>query len=315
MAGGIAGCLLLGVLLLCLAARRFRRNIRWRRAVRIQAAAVSVQYHEAQQEKMEINDHKSFTEVTFSFTDQGRAYEKHRQYPGIIHTPVLGQKVPILFDRNSGEWILRKEARTHWRLFLVLGCLCVAAGLTLLVDGRGILADLADYHVEAPNLAGSVVCALIGLTCGVCAYACIRGLMPDLLRTVAEPLIWLVKSYVLRRLEEVDAQCIGIIRHDSSDDDVSYYPFFRYSAAGKQSHWFPRRQMSRKRYQPGNRYTLYRDPGTGWCALKPDVMDLISVPLSFIPIGFFVMLILSLAVCSVGALWIAGAGFLYVLAG
>ena len=76
----------------------------------------------------------------------------------MIHSPAPGQKIPILFDRDSGSCIPRKEARAHWRLFLALGCFCAMAGLALLLDGRGILSDLADYHVETPNLAGSVVC-------------------------------------------------------------------------------------------------------------------------------------------------------------
>ena len=118
----------------------------------------------------------------------------------------------------------------------------------------------------------------------------------------------------LHRYEEMDALCIGIIRRESGDDDVCYYPFFQYSVEGAQSRWFPRRQMSRKRYQPGNWYTLYRDPGTGRCALKPSAWDLTSALLSLIPLGFFVLLVLSLAVCAVGSLWIAALGLVQILA-
>ena len=91
--------------------------------------------------------------------------------------------------------------------------------------------------------------------------------------------------------------------------DVSYYPFFQYTTAGEQLHWFPSRQMSRKRYRPGGRYTLYRDTVTGGCALRPGAMELLSAPLSLIPIGFFLLLILSLAVCAAGTLCIAAIGF------
>lgn len=314
MAGGIAGCFLLGGLFLYLAVRRYRQRADWRRAVRLLAIVKSVQYQAAWLKKTEINDHKSSTEVTLCFSDQGRTYEKHRQYPGIVNTPAQGQTIPILFRRDSGDWILQKEVRTHWRLFLGLGCLCIAAGLLLLLDGQGILADLAAYQVDAPNLAGSVVCVLVGLTCGVSAYACIRGLMPDLIQTITDPFIWMVQFYVLHQYEEVDALCIGTIWRASGDDDVSYYPFFQYSVNGEQFHWFPKRQMSPKRYQAGNWYTLYCVSRTGRCVLKPTAWDLLSAPLSLIPIGFFTLLILSLAICAVGSLCIAGSGFLYILA-
>ena len=69
--------------------------------------------------------------------------------------------------------------------------------------------------------------------------------------------------------------------------------------------------MSPKRVLAGSWYTLYHAPKTGRCALKPTAWDLVSAPLSLIPMGFFTMLILSLTVCTVGVLWIAGAGFLY----
>ena len=130
--------------------------------------------------------------------------------------------------------------------------------------------------MEAPNLAGSTVCALIGLVCGACAYAWVRGLIPSLLRTAAEPVVWLLKARVLHRFEEVDAQCVGIIWRETGDEDVSYYPFFQYTVEGEQLHWFPSHRMSRKRYRPGGRYTLYRDTVTGGCALRPGAMELLS---------------------------------------
>ena len=314
MAGGIAACLSLGVLFWYFAIRSYRRSARWRNAVRLPAVVKSVQYQEAWERRTEINDHKSSTEAVLCFADRGRVYEKRRQYPGMIHSPAPGQKIPILFDRDSGSCIPRKEARAHWRLFLALGCFCAMAGLALLLDGRGILSDLADYHVETRKLAGSAVCTLIGLTCGISAYACARGLMPDLFRTAAGPFVWIVRFYVLHQYEEVEALCIGVIRRESGDDDVSYYPFFQYAAEGGQLRWFPRRQMSRTRYQPGSRYPLYRVPESGCCALRPTVLELICAPLSLIPVGFFVMLVLSLAVCAAGTLYIAGLGFLNVLA-
>ena len=314
MAGGIAICLLLGSLLLHLAVRRRQRSGHWRGSVRLSAVVTALQYREAWQGKAEINDHKSSTEATLQFVDRGKLYEKCQQFPGILQTPAPGQRLPILFRRDSGEWILRKEARTHWCLLLVLGCACIATGLVLLLGGRSVLAELADYRVEAPNLAGSVVCALIGLASGAGACACIRGLMPDLIRTSVEPFVWMLRFYVLHRYEEIDALCIGILRRECGDDDVSYYPFFQYTVDGTPYRWFPRRQMSRKRYRPGNRYPLYRDPGNGRCALKPTALDLICAPFSLIPIGFFVMLTASLVLCAVGALYIAGIGFVYVLA-
>lgn len=211
MAGGIIGCLILGSLFLYLAARSYRRTAKWRGAVRLRAVVKFVQYREAWERKAEINDHHSHTEATLCFTDQGRTYEKCRQYSGILHAPICGDEVPILFNRASGDWCLRKEARTHHRLFLALGCLSIAACAALFLNGKRIIADLAEYRVDAPNLAGSIVCALVGVICAAFAYACIRGLMPDLVRSLSEPVIWIFKFYVLHRYEEVDARCVGII--------------------------------------------------------------------------------------------------------
>ena len=314
MAEGITACFIFGVLFWYLAIRSYRKSARWRGAVRLLAVVTSVQYREAWERKTEINDHKSTTEAALCFADQGMTYERRRQFSGIVHAPAPGQRIPILFVQDSGSWILQKEVRPHWRLFLALGCLCTLVGLLLVLDGRKILSDLACYRVEAPNPAGSIVCMLIGLICGVSAYACIRGLMLELIRTAAEPFIWIIRFYVLHRYEEVNALCTGIIRRESGDDDVSYYPFFQYMSEGGQSHWFPKRQMARRRFQPGNSYTLYRDSETGRCALKPSVLDLASSFFSLIPIGFFVMLILSLLACAVGSLYIAGLGFVYALA-
>ena len=44
MAVGIAACLLLGGLFLCLSARQYRRSARWRGAVRLLAVVKSVRY-------------------------------------------------------------------------------------------------------------------------------------------------------------------------------------------------------------------------------------------------------------------------------
>lgn len=313
MTEGIVVCLCFGGLFWYLAIRQYQRSAPWRRAVPLVAVVKAVQYREAWERKVEINDHKSSAEATLCFSDLGRVYERRRQYPGILHAPVQGQKIPILFDRDSGGWIPRREARSHWCVFLAAGCFCTLAGLILLLGGRRILADLASYRVEAPNFAGSAVCVLVGLVCGACAYACIRGLMPDLLQTAADPFLWMVRHYVLHRYEEVNAQCIGIIRRESGDDDISYYPFFQYSVQSEPLYWFPKRQMSRKKYGPGSQYTLYRDPGTGKCTLKPTGGDVLSALLSLVPLGFFVILVLSLAACMVGGLYVGGIGFLYGL--
>ena len=192
MAEGITACFIFGVLFWYLAIRSYRKSARWRGAVRLLAVVTSVQYREAWERKTEINDHKSTTEAALCFADQGMTYERRRQFSGIVHAPAPGQRIPILFDQDSGSWILQKEVRPHWRLFLALGCLCTLVGLLLVLDGRKILSDLACYRVEAPNPAGSIVCMLIGLICGVSAYACIRGLMPELIRTAAEPFIWMI---------------------------------------------------------------------------------------------------------------------------
>ena len=121
MAAGIGGCLLLSGLFFYLATRSRRRSARWRGAVRLPAVVTSLEYQEARRGQGEINDHRSSTQVTLCFVDQGRRYQRQRQYPGIVLTPQLGQKVPILFQRDSGDWILRSEARTRWPLFLALG--------------------------------------------------------------------------------------------------------------------------------------------------------------------------------------------------
>ena len=75
MAGGIAGCFMLGILFLSLAVRQYRQITCWRGAVRLLAVVKSVQYREAWQGKTEINDHKSSAVAVLHFTDQGKIYE------------------------------------------------------------------------------------------------------------------------------------------------------------------------------------------------------------------------------------------------
>ena len=52
MAGGIAGCFMLGILFLSLAVRQYRQITCWRGAVRLLAVVKSVQYREAGMECM-----------------------------------------------------------------------------------------------------------------------------------------------------------------------------------------------------------------------------------------------------------------------
>ena len=156
MAAGIGGCLLLSGLFFYLAARSRRRSARWRGAVRLPAVVTSLEYQEAWRGQREINDHRSSTQVNLCFVDQGRRYQRQRQYPGIVLTPQLGQKVPILFQRDSGDWIPRSEARVRWPLFLALGGGFLAAGLALLLDGPGILASrkIRIHRARLPAMKG-----------------------------------------------------------------------------------------------------------------------------------------------------------------
>ena len=178
MAVGIAGmpCSWAG-LFLCLAARQYRRRARWRGAVPPCWAVVkSVRYQEGA--AAENGDQRP------QIVHRGHAL-LHRPGQGIRGAPAVpgesslrrfrGRSSPILFDRGQqGSGFCGRRARTHWCVFAALGCLCTAAGAGpccwMVPDSWR---SWPPTVWRPPNLAGSTVCALIGLICGACAYACV----------------------------------------------------------------------------------------------------------------------------------------------
>ena len=299
---------LLGYAFLSLAARSFRRRRSWHGAVRLQAQVIDVRYREAWRRGDIIEDDRSATEITLRFIWEGREFIRRREYARIIGTPVRGQKIPVYFNRRDETWAPRREVRSYWGLLFALGVLCLLIAAAFQADGRGILADLSTFRVGAPNLPGSVFSALIGIVLAVCTYACVRGLLLHCFRPIMDPVRWAV-GYASGSLEEIDALCEGIIRQEGGDD-INYYPLFSCAEGGERVRWYSPKPVSRKKYQAGSEYSLYRDRRTGTYRLKPAMSEVLCMPFALVPLGFLLSFTLALAASSVGMFYGAVAGFL-----
>lgn len=302
--------LIFGCLFLFLAAVSFQRRQDWRGAVRLKAKVIDVQYQEVWGRGKVIEDDRSTTDVTLSFSYMGQEFIKRKDYKRIIGTPVRGQRLPIYFKPQDGTWMPQREVRSYWGWFLALGVLCLVVSAAALIDGRGILADLSDFRVNAPNLPGSVFCFLMGVVLAACTYACVRGLLPYALRPVFSPVCWAVKN-ALGQFEPVDARCEGIVCKRGGEDSDTYYPLFTCAGDGGTIRWYSRDSVMKKKYQAGERYTLYRDRNSGAYALKPAASDVARIFFSLIVLNFLLMFMLSLAICSAGMLYGAVAGYLF----
>ena len=299
--------LIFGCLFLFLASGSFRRRQDWRGAVRLKAQVADVRYQEVWGRGKVIEDDKSTTEVTLRFFYGGQEHIKRKDCKGIIGTPSRGQKFPILFKPQDGTWAFRREARSYWGLLFALGALCLLVSLAAVIDGRGLLADLSDFRVQSPNLPGSVFFLLMGVILAACTYACVRGLLPYVLRSILSPVCWAVKN-ALGQFDAVDARCEGIICKRGGEDSDTYYPLFSCAEGG--TRWYSRDSVMKKKYRAGDSCTLYRDRRTGSYALKPTALDVVRIFFSLFLLNFLLMFILSLAVCSVGMIYGAVAGYL-----
>lgn len=92
---------------------------------------------------------------------EGRSILLRRDYKNVAAIPALGERRKIYYRRSTGEWEFCSMARSWWLLWAVLAAAAGAAGLFLLLGGREVQAQLSDYTVEQPNLAGSVMCLLL----------------------------------------------------------------------------------------------------------------------------------------------------------
>lgn len=303
--------LLLGVLLLYLAAGSFQRRAEWFGAARPKARVVDVEYREGQRTGEVVEDARASTLVTLRFSLDGEEHTVRKEYRGIVGTPTWGQTVPLRCSRASGTWATRREIRSHWLLLLALGACCLLAGMALLVGGQGLLDQVAGFRLESPNLPGSVCCAVVGIAATAGCAGCALGLLPALIRSATQPIRWSLKQ-ALGRFEPVQAQCDGVIRKVEGDD-TNFYPLFTCYDRGRPVRWYSGSAASRSRYQPGGQYSLYRDRRTGAYVLEPSGFDAACVVLSLFPIGFCLMFTASLALCAVGTLYAAAVGFLACL--
>ena len=302
---------LFGCLFLCLSLHSFQRRQEWRGAVRLKAWVIDVRYQEARGKGQIIEDDKSATEVTVRFSYGGREFINQKVYRGIIGTPLRGQKLPIWFKPQDGGWAPGREVRSHWGLLFGLGVLCLLLSAAFLVEGQGILTALSDFRVESPNLPGSIFFGMVGVILVTCTYGCVRGLLPHALRPILTPIRWAIKN-VFGLLDPVDMICEGIVCKRGGEDNDTYYPLFSGTQDSGTVLWYSRDSVMEKKYRAGKHYTLYRDRRTGAYMLRPSGFDVIRLFFSIIVLNFLLMFILSLAVCSIGMLYGAFAGFWFV---
>ena len=303
----ISICFLLGGLLLYASARSRWAARKWAGAVKRRARVERVSYRKAWEKGGIIDDGRSFAEAALRFSDGERTVRGTLERKGMIGAPAEGGPVMVLLDRESGNWIPAREARSHWRLLAALAGLCFLAAAALLLDGRGILADLSDCQMESLNGVGGAALVLIGAVLALCTAACIWGLLPAAIRPMAGPAGWVVR-YAMGRLEPVDARCEGLIRRVEGEDTTVYYPLFSYAGPEGTAEWHPPYPIRRSRFQRGGSYTLYRDRNTGKLYLRPDRLDLLAAPFSLIPFGFFVLLTASMGGSAAALLIYGGIG-------
>lgn len=105
----------LGILFLFLAARGFRKTRGWFGARRLLADVVEVEYQDVWEKKDVISEAASRIRVTLQFFCDERRIVRDREYQGILRTSFRrGEKVPVFYDPETGQWIPRGEVRWNW---------------------------------------------------------------------------------------------------------------------------------------------------------------------------------------------------------
>lgn len=221
---------------------------------------------------------KSSARVEMCLPVEGRSILLRRDYKNVAAIPALGERRKIYYRRSTGEWEFCSMARSWWLLWAVLAAAAGAAGLFLLLGGREVQAQLSDYTVEQPNLAGSVMCLLLAAGVLAAEAAFLWGVFLPMLRETVRPILWLVRR-ALGRCEPVQARFTAWVEKSDGDGGHDRYPLF---SLGPGRDLLSSSQQ-RETFRPGDAVTLYQDP-KGRLSMRPAPMDFLCLVFSCIPL-------------------------------
>ncbi len=301
--------LLAGCLFLSSAIHSWKQLRHWAKAQRLQAQVQSVQYHEAREDGNIVNNALSSAAVTLCFVCEGLTIRREKVYKGLLNIPSQGAILPVLYNRNTGSWGLESEVHYHWFTKLLLALLCFALSAAFLVDGKDILAQMSDYSAETPNQTGNLIFAVAGTVLCAGGLASARHLLPAALLPFLDFFGWFF-HYLSGSFDLIDAHADGLLKASDGDGSYNYYLIFSYWAPEGSGKWYSQKSCSKRQYQQGALFCLYRDKHTGKLYLKPSVWDAASVIISILPLLFLLMIVLSFTLFGISLLYCSGSGFL-----
>lgn len=233
---------------------------------------------------------------------EGQEISLRKEFSGALAAPALGQRVKILYRRSAGEWTLRKDTRSWWVLWSAAALLALVVGLILLLGGRNVQAQISDYTVEHPNLAGSVICLVLGFGVGTLGVAFMWGLYLPMLRDTVRPWAALVQ-FLLGHWEPVDGRFTGWVEESDGDGGFRRYPLFSLG----QGRDYLCSSIRSGQFSPGDLVTLYQSP-QGGIFLRPSLGDCLSLPFACVPLVFLGIIALCLLVPAGFLLWLGVSG-------
>ena len=241
----------LGILFLFLAARGFRKTRGWFGARRLLADVVEVEYQDVWEKKDVISEAASRIRVTLQFFCDERRIVRDREYQGILRTSFRrGDKVPVFYDPETGQWIPRGEVRWNWLWQLLVALFFLFLALCAVLDGRGMAAQISDSGRLGPSLTGRTIYLFGGVLFILAGLACARWLVPACFfpHPLPDPMETAGRG---GGLEELDGQCMGLIRQKDAENDDHYYPVFPLLRTGRPGAVELRRSGGRKRISAG----------------------------------------------------------------
>lgn len=289
----------LGILFLFLAARGFRKTRGWFGARRLLADVVEVEYQDVWEKKDVISEAASRIRVTLQFFCDERRIVRDREYQGILRTSFRrGDKVPVFYDPETGQWIPRGEVRWNWLWQLLVALFFLFLALCAVLDGSGMAAQISDSGRLGPSLTGRTIYLFGGVLFILAGLACARWLVPACFSPILSLIRWKLQEGA-GGLEELDGQCMGLIRQKDAENDDHYYPVFLYYGPEGRERWNCEEVVAENEYQQGKYYRIYRERETGHLRLKPTGVDLFGAIVFIIP--FLVCAVFAISLLGFGA--------------
>ncbi len=280
----------------------YSRKKGWRGAEKHIAQVVGVRVTPVWKDGDSIDEERSRAQVTLRLSVEGQEISLRKEFSRALAAPAQGQRVKILYRRSAGEWTLRKDTRSWWVLWSATALLALVVGFILLLGGRNVQAQISDYTVEHPNLAGSVICLVLGFGVGTLGVAFMWGLYLPMLRDTVRPWAALVQ-FLLGHWEPVDGRFTGWVEESDGDGGFRRYPLFSLG----QGRDYLCSSIRSGQFSPGDLVTLYQSP-QGGIFLRPSLGDCLSLPFACVPLVFLGIIALCLLVPAGFLLWLGVSG-------